>query len=280
MFHVEQKNTHIKTKDFFLTKEVFSVIKTEQEGLLKTDPFPPKEEIQKYYNAEDYFSHNSKSGNLLSFFYRLFRAINFKLKYNPIKHLLNQGSLLDFGCGEGYFLRQMNSKGYSSYGVDPFRNKSKKISQSIFDEELSDIGFKTITAWHSIEHVYDLEKTIIRFHDVLLENGLVVVAVPNYNSYDAKHYKNLWAGYDTPRHLWHFNKTALRKVFERNKFIFHSTYPLFIDAYYVSFLSEKYKGSKLPILRSIVIGTISNLKAFFNGQYSSNYFVFKKTQEI
>ena len=166
------------------------IIKTEQEGLLKTDPFPPKEEIQKYYKAEEYFSHNSKSGGLFAFFYRLFRAINFKLKYNSIKHLLNQGSLLDFGCGEGYFLKQMNNKGYSCYGVDPFRNKSKKISQSIFEEELSDVGFKTITAWHSIEHVYDLEKTIIRFHDVLSENGLVVVAVPNHNSYDAKYYKN------------------------------------------------------------------------------------------
>ena len=280
MFHVEQKKTHIKTKDFFLTKEVFSIIKTEQEGLLKTDPFPPKEEIKKYYKTDEYFSHNSRSGGLFAFFYRLLRAINFKLKYNSIKHLLNQGSLLDFGCGEGYFLRQMNNKGYSCYGVDPFRNKSKKISQSIFDEELLDVGFKTITAWHSIEHVYDLEKTIIRFHDVLSENGLVVVAVPNHNSYDAKYYKNIWAGYDTPRHLWHFNKRGLRKVFERNKFIFHTEHPLFIDAYYVSFLSEKYKGSKLPILRSIVIGTISNLKAFFNGQYSSNYFVFKKTQEI
>ena len=231
MFHVEQNKTHIKTKDFFLTKEVFSVIKTEQEGLLKTDPLPPKEEIQKYYKAEDYLSHNSKSDGLFSFFYRLFRVINFKLKYNSLKHLLNQGSLLDFGCGEGYFLKQMNNKGYNSYGVDPLRNKSKKISHSIFDEELSDVGFKTITAWHSIEHVYDLEKTIIRFHDVLSHNGLVVVAVPNYNSYDAKYYKNLWAGYDTPRHLWHFNKTGLRKVFERNKFIFHSEYPLFIDSY-------------------------------------------------
>ena len=280
MFHVEQKHTHIKTKDFFLTEEVFSIIKTDQEGLLKTNPFPAKEEIQNYYKTEDYPSHNSKSDGLFSFFYRLFRAANFKLKYNSIKHLLHQGSLLDFGCGEGYFLKQMSDKGYSSYGVDPFGNKSKKISQSIFDEELSDVGFKTITAWHSIEHVYDLEKTIIRFYDVLSENGLVVVAVPNHNSYDAKYYKNLWAGYDTPRHLWHFNKRGLRKVFERNKFIFHTEYPLFIDAYYVSFLSEKYKGSKLPILRSIVIGTISNLKALFNGQYSSNYFVFKKIQEI
>ena len=132
MFHVEQKKIHIKTKDFFLTKEVFSVIKTEQEGLLKTDPLPLKEEIQKYYKAEDYLSHNSKSDGLFSFFYRLFRAINFKLKYNSIKHLLTQGSLLDFGCGEGYFLKQMNNKGYNSYGVDPFRNKSKKISHSIY----------------------------------------------------------------------------------------------------------------------------------------------------
>ena len=280
MFHVEQKNIHIKTKDFFLTKEVFSIIKTEQEGLLKTHPFPAKQEINKYYKAEDYLSHNSKSGGLFSFFYRFFRAINFKLKYNSIKQLLNQGSLLDFGCGEGYFLRQMNNKGYSSYGVDPLQNKSKKIGQSIFDEELSEIGFKTITAWHSIEHVYDLEKTIIRFHDILSENGLLVVAVPNHNSYDAKYYKHLWAGYDTPRHLWHFNKKALRKVFERKKFVFHSEHPLFIDSYYVSFLSEKHKGSKFPILRSIVTGTISNLKAFFNGQYSSNYFVFKKSQEI
>ena len=109
MFHVEQKHTHIKTKDFFLTEEVFSIIKTDQEGLLKTNPFPAKEEIQNYYKTEDYLSHNSKSDGLFSFFYRLFRAANFKLKYNSIKHLLHQGSLLDFGCGEGYFLKQIES---------------------------------------------------------------------------------------------------------------------------------------------------------------------------
>ena len=225
------------------------------------------EEYKKYHREQNDYGN----GGALKFHKRHIDDLIFDTKAE---------TLLDFGCGEGYFLKQMNNKGYSSYGVDPFRNKSKKISHSIFDEELSGVGFKTITAWHSIEHVYDLEKTIIRFHDVLSENGLVVVAVPNHNSYDAKYYKNLWAGYDTPRHLWHFNKTGLRNVFERNKFVFHSAHPLFIDAYYVSFLSEKYKGSKLPILRSIVIGTISNLKAFFNGQYSSNYFVFKKIQEI
>ena len=105
MFHVEQNKTHIKTKDFFLTKEVFSVIKTEQEGLLKTDPLPPKEEIQKYYKAEDYLSHNSKSDGLFSFFYRLFRAINFKLKYNSIKHLLNSWKPSRFWLWRGIFFK-------------------------------------------------------------------------------------------------------------------------------------------------------------------------------
>ena len=68
MFHVEQNKTHIKTKDFFLTKEVFSVIKTEQEGLLKTDPLPPKEEIQKYYKAEGYLSHTVNQTVFFPFF--------------------------------------------------------------------------------------------------------------------------------------------------------------------------------------------------------------------
>ena len=280
MFHVEQKNIHIKTKDYFLTKEAFSLIQTNQDGLFKTDPFPSKEQIQKYYKSKAYLSHNSSIKGVFSFFYSLSRAFNFQLKYSSLKHLLCKGSLLDFGCGEGHFLKEMSKRGFSSYGVDPSQKKSKKISQSIFDKELSNVGFKTITAWHSIEHVHNLDKTIKRLYDLLSENGLLIVGLPNHNSYDAKHYHHLWAGYDVPRHLWHFNKKALIQVFEKNKFVFHSAHPLIIDAYYVSFLSEKYKETKFPILRSFVIGTISNLKALFNGQYSSNYFVFKKNQQI
>ena len=113
-------------------------------------------------------------------------------------------------------------------------------------------------------------------YDLLEENGTLILAVPNYSSYDARHYKQYWAGFDVPRHLWHFDKKAVQEIFTKLGFSFVSNHPLLIDSYYASLLSEKYKKSSLKTLRAFFVGTLSNLKAVFTKQYSSNIFVFKK----
>ena len=278
MFHVEQRNTHIEALDHFLTKEKFQLIKTSTPGMLKTSPKPPLENINDYYASKNYTSHNSSAKGFFNHFYRFFRALNYRYKSSFLKGAKQGENVLDFGSGEGYFLNNLSSKGYSVFGIEPIKNAIKpNIYPSIFDNNLKNKTFKYITAWHSIEHVYDLKKTIKAMRDLLDEKGRVVVAVPNHSSYDALYYKNYWAGFDVPRHLWRFDKKAIVETFTNLGFSSVSCHPLLLDSYYVSFLSESYKKSKLKILRAIVVGTTSNLKALFTKQYSSNVFVFQKS---
>ena len=277
MFHVEQKKTYIEVVDHFLTKEKFKIQKTSVPGLLQTIPTPTKEDIIKYYKSERYISHNSRKAGVFFFFYRFLRSINFYAKYRFLSSTQNNRNVLDFGSGEGYFLNKLKKRGIKSCGVDSSASPSlTAVYKSIFAEELNSQKFSHITAWHSIEHVHELEKTISRMYDLLDEKGTIIVGVPNYLSFDARYYKRFWAAYDVPRHLWHFDKKSLKEVFENKGFKLVKSSPLILDAYYVSFLSESYQKSTLKLLKSIFVGTISNTLAFFNKEYSSNIFVFKK----
>jgi len=279
MFHVEQKKTYIEVFDHFLTKEKFKIQKTPIKGLLQTNPSPTKEDIIKYYKSEKYISHNSEKKGLFFFFYRFLRAVNFYTKFRFLSTKSYNQKSLDFGSGEGYFLKKLQKKGFNAFGVDTYVTDSPpNIYPSIFTHQLDGQKFKYITAWHSIEHVHDLQKTVSRMYDLLDEKGALIVAVPNYLSFDARHYKSFWAAYDAPRHLWHFDKKSLKKVFENQGFRFIKSSPLILDAYYVSFLSESYKKSTFKTLKSIFVGTISNVLAFFTKEYSSNIFVFKKAK--
>ena len=276
---MEQKETHIEVIDHFLTKEKFKIQHTSVPGLLQTNPAPTKEDIIKYYKSEIYISHNSRKRGVFFFFYRFLRSINFYAKYSFLSSNNNNRKVLDFGSGEGYFLNKLKKKGINACGVDSsITFLFPDVHKSIFAEQLNSQKFSYITAWHSIEHVHDLEKTISRMYDLLDEKGSLIIAVPNYLSFDARYYKSFWAAYDVPRHLWHFDKKSLKEVFENKGFKLIKSSPMILDAYYVSLLSESYKKSTFKTLKSIFVGTTSNTLAFFTKEYSSNIFVFKKSR--
>ena len=279
MFHVEQKEIHIEVVDHFLTKETFTIKKTPIKGLLKTHPAPSKNKIQLYYRSDKYISHNSTTPGVFFFIYRVIRSFNFWFKYKFVGKKELFSKTLDFGSGDQYFMEQLQRRNHNVFGMDPLKsNISKQVYGSVFDESLDSKNFSCITAWHSLEHVYDLENIIARFHKILDDNGTVIVAVPNYRSFDARLYKSFWAAYDVPRHLWHFDKKSIKKVFSNNGFSFIKSAPLLFDSYYVSLLSERYKKSIFRVFNSIVVGTVSNIIGFFTKQYSSNIFVFKKSK--
>tara|TARA_B100001758_G_scaffold225127_1_gene216962 strand:+ start:874 stop:1713 length:840 start_codon:yes stop_codon:yes gene_type:complete len=279
MFHVEQKKTYIEVVDHFLTKEKFKIQTTSVPGLLQTNPTPTKEDINKYYKSERYISHNSRKRGVFFFFYRLLRSVNFYTKYRFLSRTNDNRNVLDFGSGEGYFLNMLKKRGLNACGVDSsVTSLLPNVYKSIFAKQLNSQKFSHITAWHSIEHVHELEKTISRMYDLLDEKGTIIVATPNYLSFDARYYKSFWAAYDVPRHLWHFDKKSLKEVFENKGFKLIKSSPMLLDAYYVSLLSESYKKSIFKIFKSIFVGTISNTLAFFTKEYSSNVFVFKKSR--
>lgn len=139
--------------------------------------------------------------------------------------------------------------------------------------------FDVITLWHVLEHVPNFHELIEALAQNLKQTGTIFIAVPNRNSWDARHYKTTWAAYDVPRHLWHFSRQDIQTIMRAHSLHVVNTIPMKLDAYYVSLLSEKYRNTNLgplTLLKSIVNGFRSNISGSRTSEYSSHIYVIKK----
>ncbi len=135
--------------------------------------------------------------------------------------------------------------------------------------------FDIISLWHVLEHVPNLEEYILNLKKLIKPNGTIIIAVPNYKSFDANYYGKFWAAFDVPRHLWHFSKRSIRLLFAKENMEVVKILPMKFDAYYVSLLSEKNKNNKTNFIKAVWIGFQSNLKAKSNFEYSSLIYLLK-----
>ena len=128
--------------------------------------------------------------------------------------------------------------------------------------------------WHVLEHVSELNKYLAQLNILLEKDGRLIIALPNPESADAKHYKEYWAAYDVPRHLYHFSKKNISALASKHGFKLESIKPMLFDSFYVSMLSEKYKNGN--IFKAASNGLVSNLKGRKSQNYSSLIYVFNK----
>jgi len=280
----QNKLYYIKVKDHSVSGEEFKLIENKQFGYLETTPQPLLENLSSYYESEDYISHTNAKRNLFEKAYHFIRSVSLKRKLKLINSFNSEEKkLLDIGCGTGSFLKVAEDNGWIIYGIEP-NEKARAIANqncnnNVFNTEklntLEKHSFDVITLWHVLEHLPNLENQVSKFKKLLKPNGTLIIAVPNYNSYDAKHYKSFWAAFDVPRHLWHFNKNAMSNLFKVENMKVIKTLPLVFDAYYVSLLSEKYKRSFIKLIPAFFIGLFSNIKARSSGEYSSLIYVIK-----
>ena len=156
---------------------------------------------------------------------------------------------------------------------------SEKLGKEVVSPEqifaLPHSTFDIITMWHVLEHIDNLKLHTEQLHRLLNDNGRLVIAVPNFMSFDAQYYKDKWAAYDVPRHLNHFHKESLQNILA-GKFILEKIYPLTWDAFYISMMSEKFIGKGNSFVKGIATGWKSNRKAGKTGEYSSLVYVFCK----
>ena len=106
-------------------------------------------------------------------------------------------------------------------------------------------------------------------------SGTIIIAVPNFKSFDAKYYGKFWAAYDVPRHIWHFSRTTIKKLFAEKEMRLVEVLPMKFDSFYVSLLSEKYKTGSMNYLKAFFVGLQSNIKGKQSKEYSSHIYIIK-----
>lgn len=267
--------------DFFLTNEVFFIYSCNNCGVKFTHPIP--ENLTPYYNSEEYLSHEKNNKSIFSFVYNTIKSYSISRKYLGISKKMKRGSVLEIGCGTGDLLNIFNKSKWKTIGVEP-NDKPRNYAINHFNlnivnniEEIKNENFNVIMLWHVLEHVINLKKYIHFLNEKLDKNGLLVIALPNPESWDAKHYKKYWAGWDVPRHLYHINEKALKEL-TKEYFVIKEKQPLVFDSFYISMLSEKYKGKKgLNLLFSFIYnGLKSNINAWKTNEFSSMIYYLKK----
>ncbi|KRB54830.1 bifunctional 2-polyprenyl-6-hydroxyphenol methylase/3-demethylubiquinol 3-O-methyltransferase UbiG [Flavobacterium sp. Root186] len=280
---VLNKKHFLTVKDHSVSKEIFELYHDETLDMLITSPQPDLENLGKYYESEDYISHTDNKRSLFEKAYHFVKNIALKNKLNLINAEQSQkGKILDIGAGTGDFLLTAKNDGWNVIGVEP-SDRAKNIAKQkgiSFVEEISELennSFDVITMWHVLEHVPNLELQIQELKRLLKPTGTLIVAVPNFKSFDAKHYGEFWAAFDVPIHFWHFSKKAIKTLFEKVDMKLEKVLPMKFDSFYVSLLSEKYKTGKMNFIKAFFIGLKSNLKASSTKEYSSHIYVLKNS---
>lgn len=273
--------TVLKGKDHTVSQELFTIVSCKSCHFQFTNPIPKIDKIGDYYKAESYISHTGSKKGLINKIYHVVRSYTLKRKVKLVMHHKKGNDVLDIGAGTGHFAKALNVAGLTTIGLEPDID-ARKVALNSHNLKLKPIeelyklkanSQDVITMWHVLEHVYNLESDVEQINKVLKKDGTLIVAVPNRLSDDAKRYKEFWAAYDLPIHLYHFTPEDIKNLFNSVDIEVKEILPMKFDSYYVSMLSEKYRGGN--ILSAIWSGFISNMKAG-RGSYSSQIYILQR----
>lgn len=273
--------------DNLVSKDKFQLLRCDKCNFGVTQDFPSEDEIGKYYEAAEYVSHSDTHKGIINRLYHIVRKVSLKSKTKLVIKSSGKsiGSLLDIGAGTGYFLNAVKSTGWSVKGIE--KSESTRLqakakfgldclpSDSLFD--LDEKSFDVITMWHVLEHVEKLDDTVTTLHKILKPDGVALIALPNKESFDARHYKGDWAAYDVPRHLWHFSIPDFTRLADKHGFVVTQVKPMYFDGFYISMLSEQNKGTALGALIGLIKGGFFFIGNLFNKKKSSSViYILKK----
>ena len=257
--------------DHSTSKEKFTIVSCETCDFTFTNPRPKDDSLGEYYKSDMYISHTNNSKGLFNWMYHTVRKYAIGTKLNLLKRTSKNKNHLDIGCGTGEFLNACKKAGYNTKGIEPselareqaIKNFNLSVGENTNLDQFQENQFDSISMWHVLEHVTSLNKTIEDFNRILSEKGKVIIAVPNHKSWDAEHYKEFWAGWDVPIHLWHFSKFSIEKLFIKHNFKLIEKKPMLFDSFYVSLLSEEFKTGKKNFINGFIIGLLSNIIGIF-----------------
>lgn len=283
-----EASTFLICRDYLVTNGQFSLVKCPECGFVFTQDHPDEGEIGKYYRSDDYISHNDSARGFPNRIYLLVRNIMLGRKRKTAEEAagMKKGCLLDIGCGTGYFAGEMKKAGWDVKGIEPndrARNfASEKFGLEILVPEkirsLPDGSFDCITLWHVLEHFQDPFRYPTEILRMMKPGGVCICALPNRSSFDAEYFKENWAAYDVPRHLWHFNPATFRMFAEYIGFRIIGIRALSFDVFYISILSEKNRGNSFSFTAGMIKGFWFWFRSLFNTNKSSSLIYFLRKE--
>ena len=274
-------------RDFLVTGKKFPLSQCRACNFIFTSNYPKEKDSGLYYKSDEYISHSDTEKGLINRIYHLVRKEMLSYKFRILKKEsgLEKAYVLDIGSGTGHFPVYLKKKGWECQGIEiskDARDYAKRKNNLTLQppghiEHFESGSIDIVTMWHTLEHFYHPGIYLDEALRILKEEGLLVIAVPNHRSYDAKKYREFWAAWDVPRHLWHYNPDTIQKLAARHHFNLHLMKRLHFDAFYVSILSEKNKKSSLPLVRGFIAGFISWINSLANIRTTSSLlYIFSK----
>jgi 2-polyprenyl-3-methyl-5-hydroxy-6-metoxy-1,4-benzoquinol methylase len=279
----EKNKIFLESEDFSLSNEKFNVVECLTCNFLYTNPRPFEKNLGKYYINESYISHTDNKKGLFNFLYQNIRQYAIKTKTQLLIKSSQTKKHLDIGCGTGDFLNSCKNKNIECVGIEPSdiaRNKgiekyNLNIKKNTDLKQFEENSFQSVSMWHVLEHVYEPNQTILDLKKIITANGTLIIAVPNYESLDARIYKKYWAAWDLPIHLNHFSVKSITKLLNNHNFILDKKIGMKFDSFYVSLLSNEHKSGYKNYFKGFCIGLLSNVSAFLGlTQYSSTIYIF------
>lgn len=269
-------------KDYTTTNEEFDIWECKECTIRFTQNIPDQDEISRYYQSDTYISHSDTAKGFINKIYKIARGYTLNWKMNLVKQQFRnssqKGNLLDIGAGAGSFLHKVLSSGWSVTGLEPDAG-ARKICKDKYDiqsdepEKLFSLPaeiYDVVTMWHVMEHVHELHEYMDQIKRVLKRDGVALIALPNYTSWDAQHYGSNWAAYDVPRHLYHFSPVAMGKLVAQHGMKLVAMKPMWLDAFYIAMLSEGYKNGKPNLIAALGSGLRSSAHALKNNATCSS----------
>jgi 2-polyprenyl-3-methyl-5-hydroxy-6-metoxy-1,4-benzoquinol methylase len=284
----EQSKLFLECEDYTVSRETFTIQECGGCNFRFTNPRPNENEIGPYYKSEAYISHTNSGKGIVNTIYKQVRKYTLAKKFKLVSGLVKGNSILDYGSGAGAFLNHCKQNNWKVKGVEADHETRERVVKE-FDLEILTPGqistlkkqeFDVITLWHVLEHVHQLKDTIGALRDSLKNDGALLIAVPNCDSFDAGHYGREWAAYDVPRHIYHFRPSDIANLFSGIDMVVERTMPMVFDAYYVSMLSEKHGASTGAFIKGMWNGLMSNIKGDPEKSYSSQIYILRKNKAI
>jgi len=194
------------------------ILRCERCQIVFLDPKPHPDLLSELY-APDYYGQNHRrfepGTEFIVYLFTLWRVFLFE------RYLPSGGKVLEIGCGRGNFLSLLAQRGYGAYGTELSESSAARARSQLGDhilvgkiseDSFQEASFDMVVLWHVLEHLYHPREVLQRAHRFLKEGGKMIVALPNFDSWQSRWSRQHWFHLDVPRHLFHFSPKTLKQL--------------------------------------------------------------------